>query len=566
MNNAPIFLIVDLFCGFGGTTTGFIDAEIEGNKIAKVIACINHDPKAIKSHWLNHPEVKHFEEDIRTLDLTGLVECVNYWKNIYPDAFIVLWASLECTNFSKAKGGQPRDADSRTLADHLFRYQKALNPDYIKIENVVEFMSWGPLDENGKPISRKNGCDFIRWRKEMCSFGYYDSWKELNSADFGAYTSRNRLFGCFAKEGLPIAWPLPTHTKKGILNKWKAVKEVLNFEDEGQSIFVRKKQLSDKTFERIYAGLIKYVANGDTSFITKYFSGRPAGKVISTNSPAGTITTTANQTLVQTQFLLKYNSINGKTGIHHPPSVNDPCPTIACQNRLGLVQTQFLATYHGNGSNVSSIENPSPTIPCKDSISLIQPKYFIYRDFKSVTNSSIESPSGSLTTTPKMNLVEATPFIMPTNYNNKPKSIEEPLQTITANRKHHYIVNPSHGGHSTSKEAPCPVIIARQDKAPFYLVQTEDGNVAIAVFETDTEIMIQIKQFMSIYGLVDIKMRMLRVPELLKIQGFPENYQMVGNQSDQKKFIGNSVVPSVVKAWAEAFALNLLDEVKQKIA
>ena len=78
--------------------------------------------------------------------------------------------------------------------------------------------------------------------------------------------------------------------------------------------------------------------------------------------------------------------------------------------------------------------------------------------------------------------------------------------------------------------------------------------------------MIQIKQFMSIYGLVDIKMRMLRVPELLKIQGFPENYQMVGNQSDQKKFIGNSVVPSVVKAWAEAFALNLLDEVKQKIA
>ena len=566
MNNAPIFLIVDLFCGFGGTTTGFIDAEIEGNKIAKVIACINHDPKAIKSHWLNHPEVKHFEEDIRTLDLTGLVECVNYWKNIYPDAFIVLWASLECTNFSKAKGGQPRDADSRTLADHLFRYQKALNPDYIKIENVVEFMSWGPLDENGKPISRKNGCDFIRWRKEMCGFGYYDEWKELNSADFGAYTSRNRLFGCFAKEGLPIAWPLPTHTKKGILNKWKAVKEVLNFEDEGQSIFVRKKQLSDKTFERIYAGLIKYVANGDTSFITKYFSGRPAGKVISTNSPAGTITTTANQTLVQTQFLLKYNSINGKTGIHHPPSVNDPCPTIACQNRLGLVQTQFLATYHGNGSNVSSIENPSPTIPCKDSISLIQPKYFIYRDFKSVTNSSIESPSGSLTTTPTMNLVEATPFIMPTNYNNKPKSIEEPLQTITANRKHHYIVNPSHGGHSTSTEVPCPVIIARQDKAPLYLVQTEDGNVAIAVFETDTEIMIQIKQFMSIYGLVDIKMRMLRVPELLKIQGFPENYQMVGNQSDQKKFIGNSVVPSVVKAWAEAFALNLLDEVKQKIA
>lgn len=141
----PIFLIVDLFCGFGGTTTGFADAMIDGNNIAKVIACVNHDPKAIKSHWLNHPDVTHFEEDIRTLDLTELVALVEYWKCIYPDAYVVLWASLECTNFSKAKGGLPRNADSRTLAEHLFRYQKVLNPDYIKIENVVEFMSWGAV-------------------------------------------------------------------------------------------------------------------------------------------------------------------------------------------------------------------------------------------------------------------------------------------------------------------------------------------------------------------------------------------------------------------------------------
>lgn len=203
----PIFLIVDLFCGAGGTTTGYTLAEMEGSKIAKVIACVNHDPKAIKSHWLNHPDVKHFEEDIRTLDLTELIKCVNYWKEKYPNAFLVLWASLECTNFSKAKGGQPRDADSRTLADHLHRYIIALNPDYIKIENVVEFMCWGPLDDNGKPISKKNGADFVRWNNEICAHGYKKEWKELNSANFGAYTSRNRLFGCFAKPDLPIIWP-----------------------------------------------------------------------------------------------------------------------------------------------------------------------------------------------------------------------------------------------------------------------------------------------------------------------------------------------------------------------
>src|SRR5579864_7465515 len=118
----PLFIVVDLFCGAGGTTTGFVQATLDGNFIAKVIACVNHDAKAIKSHWANRPEVKHFEEDIRTLDLTELIKLVNFYRKKYPLAKDILWASLECTNFSKAKGGLPRDADSRTLAEHLIRY------------------------------------------------------------------------------------------------------------------------------------------------------------------------------------------------------------------------------------------------------------------------------------------------------------------------------------------------------------------------------------------------------------------------------------------------------------
>ncbi len=599
----PIFLIIDLFCGFGGTTTGFMDAELDGNKLVKIIACVNHDPKAIKSHWLNHPDVTHYEEDIRTLDLTELTALVEYWKCIYPDAYVVLWASLECTNFSKAKGGQPRSADSRTLAEHLFRYQKALQPDYIQIENVVEFMSWGPLDDNGKPLSRKNGQDWMKWRNEMCEAGYYDEWKEMNSADYGAYTSRNRLFGCFAKNGLSIVWPKPTHSKKtasidmfGGLKKWNAVKEVLNFEDEGESIFTRKKSLSDRTLERIYAGLVKYIANGDTSFLAKYFSGRPEGKVIATDGPAGTITTKDGQSLVQTsfivqrnsgepqskivdtdgpartltatggnqdlvqpEFLLKYNSLNGKTGVHHPPSVQEPCPVISCQSRLGLVQPSFMYNYYGN-SFTSSIENTCPTITTADNKALVQPQYFIDRQYGSGTqHQSVDVPAATLTPVPKLNLVESTPFIVDSAFSNGPQEVENPLGTITANRKYHYIVNPSHGGHCTSTDKPCPVIIARQDKAPLYLIQTENGKVSVAVFDCDTEIMIKIKVFMSAYGLVDIKMRMLRVVELLKIQGFPADYKMVGNQSDHKKFIGNSVHPMVPKAWAEAFAEKIFN-------
>jgi DNA (cytosine-5)-methyltransferase 1 len=461
----PIFIIVDLFCGAGGTTTGFVQAELEGNGIAKVIACVNHDPKAIKSHWANHPEVKHFEEDIRTLDLTDLVALANYYRIKYPDAYLILWASLECTNFSKAKGGQPRDADSRTLADHLDRYVVALQPDYIQIENVVEFMSWGPLDANGKPVSRKNGQDFMRWREIMCSHGYQDEWRELNSANFGAYTSRNRLFGIFARPGLPIAWPEPTHTKKptvhsihGDLQKWMAVKEVLDFNDEGESIFTRKTPLVDSSLERIYAGLLKFVANGDTSFIQKHFSGKPMGKVIPINGPAGVITTSANQS---------------------------------------LVQTTFLTHYYSNGGELSSIESPSATISTRD----------------------------------RSAVVTCQPFLMPTNFDNKPVSIEQPSPTITANRKHHY------------------------------LVQTKCGQLAIPVYEGDSPIMNKIKQFMAAFGIVDIKMRMLRVHELLRIQGFPVGYKLEGTQADQKKFIGNSVVPLVVKKWIESLAMRLIDNI-----
>jgi DNA (cytosine-5)-methyltransferase 1 len=97
-------------------------------------------------------------------------------------------------------------------------------------------------------------------------------------------------------------------------------------------------------------------------------------------------------------------------------------------------------------------------------------------------------------------------------------------------------------------------------------VQVEQGPVSIAVFEGDSEIMIRIKQFMAAFGLVDIKMRMLRVHELLKIQGFPNDYKLAGNQSDQKKFIGNSVVPHVVKAWCEALAIRLINNNKTKVA
>ncbi len=134
-DNVDIYYI-DLFCGAGVTSTGVELARINCHSVAKVIACVNHDKNAIASHMANHPYALHFTEDMRTLCLDPIVNLVKKIRFRNPNAKIVLWASLECTNFSKAKGGQPRDPDSRTLADHLFRYIDEINPDLIQIENV----------------------------------------------------------------------------------------------------------------------------------------------------------------------------------------------------------------------------------------------------------------------------------------------------------------------------------------------------------------------------------------------------------------------------------------------
>lgn len=660
------FLVVDLFCGAGGTSSGFEMASKGKNKTVIVMAAVNHDPIAIKSHWQNHKHVVHYEEDITKLygqvyngvlhmtdHMRQLVRLVDIYRALYPNAKVVLFGSLECTNFSKAKGGQAREADSRTLADHMDRYVAALDPDYIMIENVVEFMSWGPLNDKGKPISSKNGRDWLRWKQHICDFGYRTDWKEMNSANFGAFTSRNRLFGIFAKSTMPIAWPAPTHAKTpgkqgmfGDLKKWKAVKEVLDFEDEGISIFNRKKPLVNASLERIHAGLVKFVAGGKDAFI------------------------------------LKYNS-TGSDGKHYPPSIDEPCPTIACQNRLGIVNTSFLAKYYSGkpSGKVIPTTGPAGTITCADGQSLVQVKQFIsQRNGGDPAGRivSVESPARTLTSTGgNQELVNVQPFIMNTNFKNVGRSIEEPAPTLTASRHHPYVVtpaflmasngghkgskvfpvsapcrtitvndnksivnpvfltqyysnggelasvdepartlgtkdtiakiqtsffdktftgnsnvssveepagtimpndkhrlinceafilNPSHGGHSTSVEVPSPVIIARQDKAPLYLIQYDlSEDVCIPVYEEDSDVMIRIKTFMAMYGISDIKMRMLKVPELLRIQGFPANYVLCGNQTDQKKFIGNSVVPHVITAWIEALGQEL-DEIYQLAA
>lgn len=514
--------VIDLFCGAGGLSEGVEEARIMGKKCAKVVCCVNHDKNAILSHDANIPDALHFIEDIRTLELSPINAIVERIRQLYPEAMIMLHASLECTNFSKAKGGQPRDADSRTLAEHLFRYIDVIDPDYIQIENVEEFMSWGDMDENGKPISMDKGRLYQKWVRNVKKYGYNFEHRILNAADYGAYTTRKRFFGIFAKKGLPIVFPEPTHCKGGRndmfsrLEKWKPVKEVLDFSDEGTTIF-REKPLSEKTLERIYAGLIKFVAGGKDA------------------------------------FLIKYNSMS-RTGKYNAPGIDEPCPVVATQGRLGVAQVCFLSKQfsgHPDSKNVS-VEEPAGAITCKDHHAFVSAYY------GNGHNHSVELPAPTVTTRDRLALIESR-FLDMQYGNGTPASLDAPAGTVTTNPKfnlvsckRHYLMNPQFNSAGGSVESPCFTLIARMDKMPPYLVAIESGQVAIEIYVTDSPMTRKIKEFMALYGIVDIKMRMLRIPELKKIMGFPEDYVLIGTQADQKKFIGNAVEVTQARKNTEA--------------
>ena len=587
----PIRLLyIDLFCGAGGTSTGVERARIDSRKCAKIIACVNHDANAILSHAANHPHTRHFTEDIRTLDLGPMKVHVARERMKHPGAKLVLWASLECTNHSRAKGGMSRDADSRTLAEHLFRYIEELRPDYIQIENVVEFMEWGPLivkesvGQDGAafcpldikhdrkrrtatiapvwvPDPEHKGILYRRWVEEVCARGYRFEHRVLNAADFGAYTSRVRYFGQFVRPDLPMAWPRQTHARNPErtrdlftepLAPWRPVRECLDFEDRGESIFNRRRPLVGATLDRIHAGLVKFVAGGKDAFLVKYnsrnqagkyiapglddpcptvatqnrlgvarvdflskqFSGQPAGKNIPVDGPAGTVTTIDHHAFVSAYYGNGYNSPVGR-----------PAPTLTTKDRFQLVRP-FVATYHTPGYSVSA-DQPAPTVRTKDCLTLVQPFMANYYS-KGGQLAPVTSPCGTLTTIPKQRLVSA-----------------------------HYLLNPQYRSAGGSVNTPCFTLIARMDKRPPYLVSVEQGVPAWRISSNDRPEMVRVKEFCILYGIVDITMRMLRIPEMKRIQGFGDDYVLIGSQEEQKKFLGNAVVTQVATAWAEAVTTAL---------
>lgn len=357
-------LVVDLFAGGGGASTGLAQALGRDPDIA-----INHDAEALSMHMANHPGTRHLLNDItRILPLEATAG--------RPVA--ILHASPDCTHFSKAKGGKPRSQYIRDLAWVVVRWAEDTRPMLITLENVEEFQTWGPLDHEGHPIKEQSGQTFRAWVRRLRRLGYNVAWRELLACDYGAPTKRKRLFVVARRDGGRIIWPTPTHgapdsadVRTGRLLPWRTAAECIDWCLTGQSIFNRKKPLAEKTQRRIAEGLRRYVITAERPFL---LAAGPASPVLSRQfgcsigqsvmEPHPTITQCNHDALI-TANLIKMRGTN----VGAP--VNEPLRTISAQGQHHALVTSYLVKYYGNESGGVPVSDPLHTITSKDRMALV---------------------------------------------------------------------------------------------------------------------------------------------------------------------------------------------------
>lgn len=357
-------LIIDCFAGGGGASVG-----IEMSLGREVNIAINHDEQAIRMHKTNHPGTLHLTEDIFKVDLQKYVD----GRHV-----ALMWASPDCTSHSKAKGGAPIKSGLRILPWAVHKHAVNIKPDVIIMENVEEIRQWGPLNKKGRPIKKKKCKEYQKFMKKMYLAGYEKiQTRELVAADYGAPTTRKRWYAILRRDGKPIIWPEPTHSKTGSDGKqrWKQCGDFIDWSDLGKSIFDRPKPLADATMKRIANGYVKYVVNNTepymvkskdaVSFLIQYHGetklGDSRGQLLA--EPIKTIDTSNRYGLV-TAFITKFY----KTGIGQ--GCDEPLHTITTSpGHFGLISA-FLIKYYGTGCG-QELSSPLGTVTTKDRFGLV---------------------------------------------------------------------------------------------------------------------------------------------------------------------------------------------------
>lgn len=539
-------LIVDNFAGGGGASTG-----IELATGYSVDIAINHDPEAIKMHKANHPNTKHYCENVWAVD--PVKACKGH-----PVA--LAWFSPDCKHFSKAKGGKPKDKNIRGLAWVACRWAGLVRPRVIMLENVEEFKTWGPLGRRHHPIKSKQGETFRKFVQQLTDLGYEVEFRELVAADYGAPTMRKRFFMIARCDGKPIVWPEPTHApadsdevKAGLLKPYVGAYTQLDFSLPCPSIFDTSEEIKEKygiravrplapkTMERIARGLKKFVLDNPEPFIVPIGYGERKGqapRVHDIEKPLPTIVGSGKHYLCE-PTLAPYMGTN--TTNHPGGNCKDPIHTITTGNQHCLI-SPTLIQYHSETAQGEvrgqTIEDPIMTVDGSNRYGLVTSfiqKY--YGGNYQGNGSDIKEPLHTITTLER-NAMCAVNLIQMNNHCDG-RDVKEPIPTITAGDGHFGEVRAfliKYYGQGTGQDI----------KAPLDTVTAQDRFGLVTINGVD-------------YQIVDIGLRMLEPRELYGCQGFPEDYiidhDYTGKtypRSEQVRRCGNAVCPPIPAALVRA--------------
>ncbi|MFH1984816.1 MAG: DNA cytosine methyltransferase [Pseudomonadota bacterium] len=562
-------VIVDLFAGGGGASEGIRIALGRDPDVA-----INHDQWAIAMHRANHPGTRHLIEDIWSVPPK--------WATGYRPVAL-LWASPDCKHFSKAKGSAPaRSREVRSLAWVVERWAREVHPKVIILENVEEFLGWGPLDADGRVIVKHKGDTFRAFVRRLRRLGYTVEHRELRACDYGAPTIRKRLFMVARCDGAPIVWPEPTYGP-GLL-PYRTAAEIIDWSIPCPSIFERKRPLAENTLRRIAEGIRRYVIESAEPFIVTYYGEK-------------------------------------KPGEFRGSGMGDPVATQTTENRHGLVVPVMAPlTHHGRGRAYAAHE-PMRTVTAAHRGEAALIATHIQRQFGQGIGSAADQPVGAITAGGMGKAALVAAFLAQHNggYCTTPaRPMTAPVSTVSSRGSQQQLVAAhltKYFGASTGQPANDPVHTltgkCKHGIATSHLVKLRgscrDGQPVTDPAPTVTaggthigEVRAFLMKYYSTggqwqavdspahtvttkgrlglvtvmvrgepYVITDIGMRMLQPRELFRAQGFSDAYRIDVDidgrritKTNQVRCCGNSVCPPIAEAIVSA---NMPSRMRQAV-
>lgn len=532
----PQELIVDNFAGGGGASLGIEMALGRSPDIA-----INHDREAIAMHAINHPDTKHYCEDV--WEVNPAEACAGRPVGL-------AWFSPDCKHFSKAKGGKPVSKKIRGLAWIVVKWAKAVQPRVIILENVEEFQDWGPLDDEGYPCPERKGKTFQRWHAQLRNLGYHVEWRELRACDYSAPTIRKRLFIVARRDNQRIVWPEPTHASpkkigtdlfSSHLQPWRTAAECIDWSIPCPSIFDRKKPLADNTLRRVAAGLRRYVIDCPEPFIIS-LTHHGGDRVEPLDEPFRTVTgAKRGEKALVTPFLA---GVGGRAGQSPERPMTLPYQTITSKADAAiciptLIQTGY-GEREGQAPRVPGIDKPLGTVVAGG------PKHALVAAFLAGTSGPtysgkprpVDQPVNTLTADPRSALI-ASHLVKLRGTCRDGQPVTEPMATVSAQGLHLAEVRAFLIKYFGTNQDP------RLDE-PLHTVTARDRFALVTVHGEE-------------YVIADIGLRMLTPRELFRAQGFHDEYvidlEFDGkplSKTAQVRMCGNSVSPPNAAAMVRA--------------